>query len=196
MWRKLTSLLFEEEEIILEEEELQPRKEAKETKIEPIKPLKDKKLVEDTSDTIEIDAIDETFVETHLETEKPKKSVMIDLEEDKESKVKEHIPRIFDTTKAKEEYKKRSILSPMHGGDDTDESPQTIKDTQVKKHKPVTQVISPMYGSIHEEESEEEVFEDKLMDIDLKGMIYEEENDDEVQTSLYDFLEGLEQENE
>ena len=199
MWRKLTSLLFEEEEIVLEEEELK----VEPVKIKPVLPMKDKKLEKPepeplpSYDTIELEVVEKAIeTPTSLEADKPKRSMMIDLEEKTEVEPEVHKPRIFETKKTKESYKRRAILSPMHRGDESekDEMIQTPAPKPAQKHEPITKIISPMYGSLQDENKNEDAFEEELLDLDLKSMIYEDDNDDEVQTSLYDFLEGLEHE--
>ena len=55
----------------------------------------------------------------------------------------------------------------------------------VKPAQAKTQVISPMYGSVTEEEELEEVD----LDMDLEDILADEPIAEEIQTSLFDYLE-------
>lgn len=189
MWRKLTSLLFEEEEIILEEEEVK----VKEIKIKPVEPIKVDKKIEDT---FEIDSIQE-MVET-LEVKEDieeKRFKMINLEEEVEKpKKKEVKPRpVYEPIIEAKEYKQKEIISPIHGGPKADDEEIEIERTKRRKNvQSRTQVISPMYGKMYKTP---ETIKEEILELDLESLIEEEElSDEEVQTSLYDFLEGLDNE--
>lgn len=195
MWRKLTSFLFDEEEIIVEEELGTPKKvKEEEVVIRPVQVLQEKREpislepIDLTDDKPVLEEIQET-----IEFKTPKKSFRIDLEDEIKTVEKSIEPTIV---KEKTTYHRRGLLSPMHGGSNTEIPYEKPKPVQVKKHKPLTQIISPIYGSLEQENAQQDVLEEDLMRLDLESMIYEEENDEEVQTSLYDFLEGLENEHE
>ncbi|HZJ86866.1 MAG TPA: hypothetical protein VFC75_01455 [Erysipelothrix sp.] len=214
MLRKLTEFLFEEEEIVIEEE-LTPKKEKEAVMIKPVEPLKDNTALKpkeskqpetniSNQDTIEFDLNKDKFEqlekleEQELRIKKEKrKSVMIDLEEEAvEPIIQKTKPKIYDTESPSQTYQRRSVLSPMHGGDAKDFIKEDQEVVAIRKQEPITKVISPMFGQINKDESQEDILHQDLMDLDLEAMIHEEENDDEVQTSLYDFLEGLENEDE
>lgn len=194
MWRKLTSLLFDEEEIILEEEEIK----VEEIKIRPVKPMIEKAVPMDhveikpvPVETIEMDVINNPN-SVPLHEDKPKKSIKIDITQET---FKENFkPKVQTPTETV--YKPKNIISPYHGGPDADEiDVKDFKKQNIKKREPLTKVISPMFGKVVETEQEDfEVLAETLMDIDLENMIdtsSQGTEDDEVQTSLYDFLEGL-----
>ncbi len=200
MFRKLTQFLFEEEEIVIEEE-LKPIKEKEEVVIKPVEPLKDlsreeKPVIKEPvkQDTIEFE-LNQEELEMLEEKHEKRKSVMIDLEEEISFEPKKPKAKIYDTDTQKQTYQRRSVLSPMHGGDALDEAHQAPEIVSVKKQESITQVISPMFGQLNQDHVRDEVLEQDLMQLDLEAMIHEEV-DDEVQTSLYDFLEGLENEDE
>ena len=103
MWKKLTSFLFKEEEIILEEEE----HEIEEIKIKPVEPLKApeiKKPVKVKPEPEEdIKAVSEKTKEFHIVSDKkPKRSMMIDLND----KPKETV----ESTAQNFEYKRKNII--------------------------------------------------------------------------------------
>lgn len=195
MWRKLTSLLFEEEEVVLEEEEVK----VENISIKPVEVMKEEPIKNyNLEDTVEIKAVENIIIEEETVQEvpvkeEPKKSFRIDLDDtpEQEPEVAKEKPviKIYDQEKTEASYRSKSILSPMHGG-----SEEVASDTPVvapKKPSSITQVISPMYGSVSQDDTAREVLSETMMDINLEKMIDEEEGDDEIQTSLYDFLEGL-----
>lgn len=177
MWKKLTSFLFKEEEIILEEEE----HEIEEIKIKPVEPLKApeiKKPVKVKPEPNEdIKAVSEETKEFHIVSDKkPKRSMMIDLN-DKPIETVESNDKNY-------EYKRKNIISPIFGGDEVEED-QVIKPLVKPAPKAKTQVISPMYGSVTEDEELEEVD----LEMDLEDILADEPIAEEVQTSLFDYLE-------
>lgn len=198
MWRKLTSLLFNEEEIIIEEEEV----EVEEISIKPIEPL--------TQKTIEIDVLEKANLVDAFEPKvdhkvvaKAKKSIMIDF--DNADQVKENTktkePKKVISIKPpvdKSVYKSKNIISPYHGGTILDENQEIeIKKKSYNRRETVTKVISPIYGNVHDTEKDDEAFEaltEKFMGINLENMIDDEKtSDEEIQTSLFDFLEGIQE---
>lgn len=194
MWRKLTSLLFEEEEVVLEEEEVK----VENISIKPVEIMKEEPIKNyNLEDTVEIKAVEhiiaeETVTEVPVK-EETKKSFRIDLDEtpEPEAKVVKEKPvvKIYEQEPVVDSYRSKSILSPMHGGSDDIASDKPV--ITPKKPSSITQVISPMYGSVSQDDTAREVLSETMMDINLERMIDEEEGDDEIQTSLYDFLERL-----
>ena len=190
-------MLFEEDEVILEEEEVV----VENISIKPVKVMKDESVNQRTfEDTVEIKAVEEAIIDIQEpviipepvedKSGTPKKSFRIDLDETVEKRPKPVIP-VYE--KEEDTYRPKSILSPMHGGSETEEDIIVQTVNTKKKHAPVTQIISPMYGNVAKEEDHAEKLSEEMMDIDIMKMIKDEESDDEVQTSLFDFLEGLDE---
>lgn len=187
MFRRLTTLLFEEEEVNLEEEEHV----LEEVTISSVPVLKAPEAVPPKVDTMELKTVEDlASKEKNVDQEPSEKSKgfhRIDIEEKKEpSRVSK--PHHFEREKM--EYKRRNILSPMHGGSEKELAKEPIS-VPSKSSKTLTKIISPIYGNIELDESHAETLSEKMMDIDLRKMIDDEESDAEIQTSLYDFLEGL-----
>ena len=179
MFRKLTSFLFKEEEIILDEQEHT----LEEVTIKPLKPRREQ-VEKPAESVVEKKVEPETKKEPVIQTkEEPvKKSVMIDLElEKREPRVVQSDPSVKTA-----EYRRRRIISPIYGGPDKGEGETPTELLTQIKPKTKTSVISPMYGSVQKEESEEAQLE---LDLDLKTMLETEPLDEEVQASLFDFIE-------
>ncbi len=204
MLRKIASMLFQEEEIILEEDLKAKDKESHEIDIPEIKPISvvEKKEPEKLSPKVKEEASEKVEVITVSE----KENVQEDKQEDKSHRsnritadyqVKEKesfdLPKIEKRTPSytKEDYKPQDIISPIFGGSQNENSP-IAKEKKVKKSKTSTTVISPMYGLMEEETND--IFDEELLNYELKDMLSPNEEAEEVQVSLYDFLEELENE--
>lgn len=181
MFRKLVDLLFKEEEIIIEEDE----HEVEDISIQSIQPIVLKK--EET--------LDMSVVSDAVEEEAPKKSFRIDVDDSFNQGVtlKTEVKK-ENTDNSTKLYRTKQVISPMHGGDfELNEPIHKPSIQSPKKRTPLTEVISPMFGKMGFEPEEAESFEEDLLDLDLKEMISDDSNslDDEVQTTLFDYLEEL-----
>lgn len=190
MIKKLTSFLFKEEEIILDESEHEV--EAISIKpLEPLKPLEQRPLQKSASlvlEEIEAEkALTQQSEDFKVEAEKPvvKKSMMIDLEETPQ----ETPLRRTETVQSTTEYRRRNIISPIYGGPDKGSTKTNVEPITAQRTKMRTDVISPIYGSYQKMEKEEGFID---MDLDLKDMLQEEIVEEDIQTSLFDYFEGTE----
>lgn len=210
MFKKIASLLFKEEEIIIEEE-IEDKED--DLNIPQLKPLTPKKPVTDNLQTGNVSEPVRTYtpkpvqeiekVEINIEPEesaKPRKTVMITADDNlalesqpKNSKEKDSKNKF---ERRQSTYQPKDIISPIYGGPTSSTEPlKSSVSTEAKKKKPVTSVISPMYGAVQIEEETVEI-DESLLNLDVSEMISEERNQEEVQVSLYDYLEGFENEEE
>lgn len=202
MLRKLASFLFEEEEIIIEEEELHPKKESNYEipKIEGIKaaPEKEEQFVAlkkketETETEIENKSVAEKE-EAAPATEKPKnghKIQRIDVDKPEKKKV-EKPPRKTSVAQPLQSsvYQPQEIISPIFGGSEKKAEPIRLNKPKVQAKSSENSIISPMYGVVAEESSPE--FDEEILDYDLKDMLSPKEGPAEVQVSLYDYLEDM-----
>lgn len=182
MFKKLTSFLFKEEEIILDEQEHTLEK----VTIKPLKPMREQ--VEKPAESlvekkVEPEPKKEPVIQ--IKEESVKKSVMIDLEVGKREPKVAH----SDSLAKPAEYRRRRIISPIYGGPDKGEGITPTEIQTQNKPKTKTSVISPIYGSVQKEESEEAKLE---LDLDLQTMLETEPLEEEVQASLFDFIKETE----
>lgn len=205
MLRKLAAFFFDEEEIVLEED---LKKDVEENyRIPEIKPLKAKSKESIVSKTVneekkttafqeeekpetKVDFSDVEIIETPQDRAKSKK-ITVDRDEFSVKKKEIVQPKIPKVKEIQEDYQPQEIISPIYGGSDKEPSkPIVIKENV--KNKRQTAVISPMYGLVEDED--EEVFNEELLNYDLSDMLSASKDAEEVQVSLYDFLEELEDE--
>ncbi|AMC93459.1 hypothetical protein AOC36_05540 [Erysipelothrix larvae] len=211
MLRKLTSLLFREEEIVIEEEDL----EIEPVNIPPIKPIQSSSPQPSTTtqqtvhrpqtqaQPVSKPVMNQEMTQRDVSaTPTPqvqaRKSFRIDLDNAAQNQPVQSVqetPREVrrDTSKP---YVAHEILSPIHGGSQLQNEPLSKpKQTPVKKRTPLTEVISPMYGKVEEPESQGSGPVDlSILELDVESMItpdYDKTSKtDEVQTTLFDYLEG------
>lgn len=192
MLRKLASLLFKEEEVIIEEE----THEEESVYIPPVSPLEINEPVIETfrsEDSTPKNTEDAARVQTEA-----KKSFRIDLD-DTSPRQK---PDVVMGTNAKSQdqstskpYHSKEIISPIHGGPHKTDEPVKASVNSAKRRTPLTEVISPMYGKVEDEAVEKQPIDTSILEMDVTTMItpdYETEKDsDDVQTTLFDYLEGM-----
>ncbi|QIK70332.1 hypothetical protein G7062_08500 [Erysipelothrix sp. HDW6C] len=195
MFKKLASILFKEEEIIIEEE---LEKHEDELKIPELKPMVASKPVAEPAIATKYEPKSQPLSEEKIvfvESKDDRKPMMINVDEDpvvKETKVRREAK-----PEPKNTYRPQAIISPIFGGPEGEE-PMKPAPTQTygdaKRRAPLTQVISPMFGRVEEEAHHEVALNDASMDLDITEMLSPERTGEEVQVSLYDYLEGLEDE--
>lgn len=175
MWKKLASILFEEEEITIEED-LNEVPEMIE--IPKLKPMVEKVVTP---------IVEETVVE--------RRSMMIDVDHHQE-RIVEDVVVVKKKPTAPEKYQPADIISPIFGGPTRPSQPIENKVyTEAKTRQPLTEIISPMFGKVEVVEHSEG-FDAALLEIDVSEMLTAKPTGDEVQTSLFDYLEGLEEHEE
>lgn len=184
MFKRLTDFLFKEEEVIIEEEVLDKKKEwgSKPAepilKVEPLKPVEREVSVKPAVESF--DSIKDD------ELEKPKKRIMIDLDERPlRPMAKTDIKRVVEEVP----YTPKEIISPMYGGSTLPESTETKP--VGKSRQPLTKVISPIYGAITQDN--DDLSDQKVYDMSLEDLIQPDLKDSEdVQVSLFDVLQERE----
>ena len=209
MFRKLAAFFFDEEEIILEEDlqkdeeenyripEIQPMKaqskKIKETKIKKEEPVKE--VVYETKEALKesLEIKEEKIKVLDSSEDKVRsKKITVDLDDAVQQNKAVAKNKVPEKKTVEEEYQPQEIISPIFGGSNK-EPAQAIKvNPEPIKTKTQTTVISPMYGLVEDEESE--IFDEELLNYDLKDMLSSREDAEEVQVSLYDFLEEFEDE--
>lgn len=194
MFRKLTSFLFKEEEVVFEQDLNHEEKD--DLHIPELKPMSAPKREIKKEVVVEPNFIEETPIEKAADIEEPRrKAVRIDadepLHEVKEVKLKkEVVPKNQQI-----QYQRKEIISPMFGGTNTATSQESEpkKPSDVKKRTTKTTVISPMFGAVTSYE-EETVEQEVDMDLDITEMLSPDRVDEDIQVSLYDFLEDFKDE--
>lgn len=204
MLRKLASFFFQEEEIILEEDLKEEQEEN--YKIPEIKPMKAQQRKEPVSaaqslapkmdpkegqEAAKISKIDQPVEEEVLVLNKSKK-ITADIKPLQPRLQEPTRKKVIQTQIKKEDYKPQAIISPIFGGSHNDDSKPIKEAVKVKKNHSRTTVISPMFGVMEEENNE--VFNKDLLKYNLSDMLSSKEETGEVQVSLYDYLEELENE--
>lgn len=196
MLKKIVNFFFTEEEEYIHEEELSTHKEDDALKIPTLKPLVAPKLdakldeVEEIRKTplqkaIFIDEIQSKTVE--------KKSVMIDVDGPTQTtndvKIRKEAPK--NPTPYK--YQPTQIISPIFGGPEPTEKVNPVNTVKKEAARKVvtSSVISPMFGAMVDETMSQK--ENLNMDLDLKDILSPERGAQEVQVSLYDYLEEMDQ---
>lgn len=191
MFKKLTSFLFKEEEVLIEEEEIVIEPKVKEKpRIEKVEPfVAPKKKVEAVKEETPKEYVVEDI---KTNDEKPKKRLMIDLDDEPaQSTFKKEEIKPYYETQNNAPYKPKEVISPMHGGDNLPETPASEKPV-AKSRQPLTKIISPMYGAINIQDEEVEKASEEIYDMELSEIIQNEpKGEEEVQASLFDFLEEM-----
>lgn len=206
MFRKLAAFFFDEEEIVLEEDlqkdkeenyripEIQPMK-AKPKKVKAPKAIEEakKEIIFENKEPEPVKKIEpEIKVLETLEDKIRSKKITADLDDVSPAKKAEVKPKQEKVKPVQEEYHPQEIISPIFGGSNKEPSQPIKINKEPLKQKSQTAVISPMYGLVEDEERE--VFNEELLNYGLKDMLSSSEDAEEVQVSLYDFLEEFEDE--
>lgn len=211
MFRRLASVLFKEEEIVIEEEISDHVGEVEIPELKPILP-KEKKIVEKPKTVTEhVDITEPVISEKPITDMTPdeavkaaselnRKSRMITADDDlaKRKMERAKAARTSELEVIKFEYQRKDIISPMYGGPSQPSEPLDIpKKNKASKHVPVAEVISPMYGKVQEEsKAEARKIDESLMDLRVDDIISNEGKGETVQVSLYDYLEGIDEHEE
>lgn len=211
MFRRLASVLFKEEEIVIEEEISDHVGEVEIPELKPILP-KEKKIVEKPKTVTEHVDITEPVISekpitdmtpdeaVNAASELNRKSRMITADDDlaKRKMERAKAARTSELEVKKFEYQRKDIISPMYGGPSQPSEPLDIpKKNKASKHVPVAEVISPMYGKVQEEsKAEARKIDESLMDLRVDDIISNEGKVETVQVSLYDYLEGIDEHEE
>ncbi|MDE8193471.1 hypothetical protein PT126_05070 [Erysipelothrix rhusiopathiae] len=211
MFRRLASVLFKEEEIVIEEEISDHVGEVEIPELKPILP-KEKKIVEKPKTVTEhVDITEPVISEKPITDMTPdeavkaaselnRKSRMITADDDlaKRKMERAKAARTSKLEVKKFEYQRKDIISPMYGGPSQPSEPLDIpKKNKASKHVPVAEVISPMYGKVQEEsKAEARKIDESLMDLRVDDIISNEGKGETVQVSLYDYLEGIDEHEE
>ena len=203
MFKKIMNILFDEEEVIVEEKTTQ--EEAYE--IPKIKPIAEKKPVAPTPKPAPVQAAPvvkpvPTVTPEPVVVEKVNEDVvsgkirpiMIDADQPKAKKPAPEKDLHFPKNKSNVPYQPVEIISPIFGGPKKDVKDfEPIKPVQTKSRQPMVNVISPMYGAV-ESKSSLGVIEPEMLELNVEDMHSNSDFGVEIQASLYDMIEGLEDE--
>lgn len=195
------TILFDEEEIIIEDEVAQEEP----YEIPMLQPLKERRVEpvqresEPVVQTRQVEASAPAPVAPELETpavtpvvDKPK-SKMIDADGPR-VKVEPAKELYFPQKDTKTPYQPVDIISPIYGGPKRDaEALKPVPRPVSSPRTPMTQVISPMYGQVETKSSLGDI-EPEMLDLDVVDMNSAQDTGLEFQASLYDMIEGLEDE--
>ena len=195
MFKKLASFLFEEEEIIVEEEELHTHKEpnyeipkldgikAKSEKVQKVQEKEVLKQVEVEPTVLNKEENKEAVVKTTNKIQR----IDVDGIEKKVAKEKPVTP----TEKPQQEsvYQPQEIISPIFGGSEKKAEPIRLNKPKKPSKQSDNAIISPMYGIVNEEK--EMNIDQEILEYDLEDMLSPQKGPAEVQVSLYDYLEEL-----
>ena len=173
MFRKLTKMLFNEEEIVTDETKETPVYEVK----QEIPPLKSFTGVEVTPvEKVEVVQSEPSDVQ---EEAVKKKSMMINIEESPTNP-------IVKTSKIQRkpvQYEPQEVLSPIYGSKEQPAGDKPKPTYQAESRRPRSSVISPMFGNVEAEPTPRDM---QLEDLSLETML-EKEEAQEVQVCLFDF---------
>lgn len=196
MFKKIMEILFDETEELIEEDNL--NEEAYD--IPSIKPIVEKPQAVKVAPKVEpvksvpVSAVVKEDKVQPLSQEKPK-SMMIDADGPKP--VMEPAKELFVPKKGKSTpYQPITIISPIFGGpekDPNEEIKPLTPPVQVKSREPMVKVISPMYGTVESKSTLGNIQAD-MLELDVDEMNSSTDMGLEIQASLYDMIEGLENE--
>lgn len=198
MWKKITSFFFDEEEIEIEDEPIKEKEAYVIPELKPYNPNNDKKeKIEKPIENVKEEVVERpTHKHEDIVFDPPvtkKKSFGIDLEEKPEVTITKKEPTILPKPKVEETYSRKEIISPMYGGPKGSVETQSKAKVELKSRRPTTPIISPIFGKV--EDGEGGVEENRtILDMKLDEIIKPETKIEEEQTSLYDYLEGLDDE--
>lgn len=203
MFKKIMNILFDEEEILVDE----PVEQADEAfEIPTIKPLKERREEMKQEEVLVSAPIakptptltqepEPVKVEPKVVTQQePKpKSMMINADGPKASSEGD-VPLHFPKKDSNTPYQPMDIISPIFGGPEKPSQPiPVVAKEVVKRRKPITEVISPMYGRVETSGSLGDI-EPEILELDVVDMHSHTGSGVEIQASLYDMIEGLEDE--
>lgn len=183
IWKKLASILFEEEEIRVEEE-LDSTPDVLE--IPKLKPMAEKTI------PVIKEVVEEPLTQVVNEE---RKSMMIDVDVTEDVltptvEVKKVVPEVA------KKYQRTDIISPIFGGPESPSEPIENKVyTEVKTRQPLTEIISPMFGKVEVVDQKDSI-ESSLLELDISEMLTPSSDASEVQASLFDYLEGFNEDEE
>lgn len=187
MFKKLVSILFEEEEITIEEDlnETPPAYD-----IPKLKPMAEKKKPEVLRAPEFIENYQEKVIPETLE----RKVTMIDVDTKVEKRAE--VVEVRPAVKPVAHYQPKDIISPIFGGPESPSKPIESKTyTDVKTRQPLTEIISPMFGKVEVQEQSNSI-DASLLEIELSDMLSPIDEGEEVQASLFDYLEGFDSDEE
>lgn len=167
MFRKLTKLLFNEEEIVSDETKKTPVGEAHQD-IPKLKSFSHETPAEPVLETA-----DEAPV---VEKKKP---MMITIED----QPLEPVVKKSKIQRKQTQYEPQEVLSPIYGSKEKKSSEKVVSSVQGESRRLKSSVISPMFGNVaYESEDTALIFED----LSLEAML-EKDEAQEVQVSFFDF---------
>ena len=198
MFKKIVNFFFTEEEEYIHEEELNRHDTSDQLKVHPIKPFVNETREERVVKTEEPVKREENVVRMKdievveiPQTQSEKKTTMINVDEPisnvREVTLKRDVPKPVAPSK----YQPSEIISPIYGGPKPSEkvNPVSAIRQDAAKKTATSSVISPMYGAISSEiEKDEETVD---MDLDITDLLSPERSNEDVQVSLYDYLEEI-----
>lgn len=200
MFRKIMNILFDEEEIVVKE----PKTQEEAYDIPSIKPLREpvpsSVMVEETTETEVVSPVvaeefkkEEVVVEPSAPIIEKPRGIRIDADGPK-AKPKESRELHFPKSNTNVPYEPVRIISPIYGGPKREEKDlQVVKPVVSKKREPITQVISPMFGQVESSSSLGDI-EPEILELNVDEMHTNQDFGVEIQASLYDMIEGLEDE--
>lgn len=210
MLRKLAAFFFDEEEIVLEEDlkkeqeenyripEIKPMRAKTKESMLPKPKAKEEEIKEEIiyanqdeqNEPAEVNEPENKVAEPGQDRIRSKK-ITVDRDDFSVKKKEVFESKVPKAKEVQEEYQPQEIISPIFGGSEKETSKPIIIKEPIKKKRQTT-VISPMYGLV--EDDQDEAFNEELLNYDLSDMLSSSKDAEEVQVSLYDFLEELEDE--
>ena len=195
MFKKIVNFFFTEEEMV-HEEELDREDKSDQLKMHPLKPIvaKEPEISRVVRPVAQVDSESSALseVETTTTLSSLKKSLRIDVD-DPISSVREVVLK-KETHKpiTPNKYQPTEIISPIYGGPKPSEKVNPVSSIrqEVAKKNVTSSVISPIFGAV---ESEAEPKQGTInMDLKVSDLLSPERSLEDVQVSLYDFLEEME----
>lgn len=196
MFKKIVNFFFTEEAMI-HEEELDRDDKTDQLKVHPLKPMVAKepevapapRVVQPQRPLESVTPEPETITSLNG----LKKTVRIDVD-DPISSVREVVLK-KETIKplAPNKYQPTEIISPIYGGPTPSEKVNPVSSIrqEVAKKSVTSSVISPIFGAVESETEPKQAAVN--MDLKVTDLLSPERSLEEVQVSLYDFLEDMEE---
>lgn len=202
MFKKIVNFFFTEEEEYIHEEELNSKDTSDQLHVHPIKPFVNEKkeeasikpVIKEASEPVVEIKKPEVKVEQApkpVQSQTDKKTKMINVDDPISSVREVTLKRDYVKPITPPKYQPTEIISPIYGGPKPSEKVNpvsAIRQDAVKKTV-TSSVISPMYGAISVDATPDEETVD--MNLDISDLLSPERNNEEVQTSLYDYLEDI-----
>lgn len=200
MFKKIVNFFFTEEEEYIHEEELNGKDSSDQLQVHPIKPFVNevkepsvKPIVKPSAEpVVEMKRVvsDVEIVKTAV-NQNDKRSNMINVDEPITGVREVTLKRDYVKPVTPSKYQPSEIISPIYGGPKPSEKVNpvsAIRQDAVKKTV-TSSVISPMYGAISIDAAADE--ESVNMDLDISDLLSPDRNNEDVQVSLYDYLEDI-----